>query len=273
MNTSRLLLPTLILACLPALAACSRSPDPQTPAETVSESGPAAQSTGIINEKIQKALREASESLATKNMPVGGQQTYRNGMIHIGRNDSNLPKAEITPQGDLLINEKAVAIDEAQRQLLLDHRANLVAITQAGIAVGMQGAELGMQGASLGMKAASGALKSVFSGNSEEFEKQMEAEGKRIEAEGKRIEAEANRMICGHMPALLASQNALAAALPEFKPYATMETSDVKDCGKEDGADVDVAEAAPETTETTSEDGVDTAAEADAAASRKAPAR
>lgn len=273
MNTSRLLLPTLILACLPALAACNRTPDPQTPADTVSEAGPAPESAGIINEKIQKALRDASESLATKNMPVGGQQTYRNGLIHIGRNDSNLPKAEITPQGDLLINDKAVAIDEAQRQLLLDHRTNLIAITQAGIAVGMQGAELGMQGASLGMKAATGALKSVFSGNSEEFEKQMEAEGKRIEAEGKRIEAEANRMICGHLPALLVSQNALAAALPEFKPYATMEASDIKDCGKEDGANIDVAEAAADTTENTSDDGVDTAAEADAAANRKAPAR
>jgi hypothetical protein len=35
------------------------------------------------------------------------------------------------------------------------------------------------------------------------------------------------------MPAMLASQQALAASLPAFKPYATMDQSDVDDCGKD----------------------------------------
>jgi len=53
-----------------------------------------------------------------------------------------------------------------------------------------------------------------------------------MEAEGAKMEAEAQKM-CTHMPALLASQQALAAALPEFAPYATMDASDVDDCGKD----------------------------------------
>lgn len=32
------------------------------------------------------------------------------------------------------------------------------------------------------------------------------------------------------MPALLQAQQAWAAAQPEFRPYATMDESDVKDC-------------------------------------------
>ncbi len=240
MNTSRTLLPALLLACLPVLAACNRGPAPQAPQapSTPADAATASEPTGVIARKVQDALRDASESLASKNIPVGGQQYHRNG-IRFGRGNPGLPKAEITPQGDLLIDGKTVAVDETQRRLLLDHRANVVAVVQASIAMGMQGAELGMQGASLGMKAAAGALKSVFSGNTDEFEKQMEAEGKRIEAEGRRIEAEANRMICEHLPALLASQNALAAALPEFRPYADMNESDIKNCGEEGSLDFD----------------------------------
>ena len=109
----------------------------------------------------------------------------------------------------------------------------------------------------------------ALSGNTEEFEKQMEAEGKRIEEQGRQLEAEADRMICARMPALLASQNALAAALPAFAPYATMDESDVKDCGSNRNADVafdladgsDAASAPPDAGEA-----MDAAAEADAAA-------
>ena len=126
-----------------------------------------------------------------------------------------------------------------------------------------------MQGASLGLKAAAGALKGALSGNAEEFEKQMEAEGKRIEEQGRQLEAEADRMICARMPALLASQNALAAALPAFAPYATMDESDVKDCGSNRNADVafDLADGAgAASAQPDAGEAMDAAAEADAAA-------
>jgi len=65
----------------------------------------------------------------------------------------------------------------------------------------------------------------VFGGKEEEFGKEMEARGKRVEAEAMKI--------CARLPALLESQQALAAALPAFQPYATMDQSDVEDCGKD----------------------------------------
>ncbi|WP_101925466.1 MULTISPECIES: hypothetical protein [Luteimonas] len=56
-----------------------------------------------------------------------------------------------------------------------------------------------------------------------------------MEAEGAKIEAEADKL-CDRLPPLLASQQALAAALPAFQPYATMDATDVDDC-RSDGHD------------------------------------
>jgi len=249
----------IVFAALLPLTGCGRKDPPPPPAADSTATADSA-----IARKIQDALAQASEKLATANIPVGGD--FHHG-IRFGRSGNDgLPRAEITPQGDLLIDGKAVDVDEQQRKLLLEHRANLVAVAQAGIAVGAQGAALGMQGAALGMKAAAGALKSAISGNGEEFEKRMEAEGQRIEAEGRRIEAEAERMVCSRLPAVLASQQALAAALPAFAPYATMDESDIDDCGKDDDSDSGEDSASDQADTNSGEPAMDAAAEADAAA-------
>ena len=75
----------------------------------------------------------------------------------------------------------------------------------------------------------------------------------------------------GGTPSILGADGlrALAAALPAFAPYATMDESDVKDCGSNRNADVafdladgsDAASAPPDAGEA-----MDAAAEADAAA-------
>lgn len=231
-----------LLALLP-LAACGKSEQAPAPADSDSTAAAAPANTAV-GRKIQEAMAEASRKLATENIRVA--------------EDSGKPKAEISPQGDFLVNGKSVPVDEAQRKLLLAHRANLIAIAQAGIAVGMQGADLGIE-------AATGALKSVFTGTSDDFEKRMEARGKQIEGEAMKI--------CQRMPALLDSQNALAAALPDFKPYATMDQSDIDDCGKDGHYDVDIggtnATADVQTdTDTDTGHNMDAAAEADAAAAR-----
>ena len=41
------------------------------------------------------------------------------------------------------------------------------------------------------------------------------------------------KTLCTRLPPLLATQNQLAASLPEFKPYASMTQTDIDDCGKE----------------------------------------
>jgi hypothetical protein len=132
------------------------------------------------------------------------------------------PDAEITPDGDLLIDGKAVALSAGQRALLTEHRSQLVGIATEGVQIGRQGIDL----AGRAMKSA---LFAVLTGNEARFKRKMEAEAAKIEASAIKL--------CDRLPALLASQNAVSGAVPEFKPYARVEQSDVAECAR------DVAEA------------------------------
>lgn len=132
------------------------------------------------------------------------------------------PDAEITPEGDLLIGGKAVALSAGQRTLLAAHRNQLVGIATEGVQIGRQGVDL----AGRAMKSA---LFAVLTGNEARFERKMEAEAAKIEASAIKL--------CDRLPALLASQSAVSDAVPEFKPYARVEQSDIAECAR------DVAEA------------------------------
>ncbi len=203
MNTLRLA-SIVLIACLP-LAACGGDRDAGT------ATGAQNEPTTAIGKAVQKATDEARKELATANMDLDSDV-------------AGTPKGQISPKGDLLIDGKAVAITAAQRELLLKHRANIIAIAEAGIAVGNQGADLAG-------KAVGAAISGIFSG---EGEKSIE---KKIEAEASKIEAEAMK-ICGLLPALLSSQNALAASLPAFEPYAKMTQKDVEECNKDGNVNV-----------------------------------
>ena len=53
--------------------------------------------------------------------------------------------------------------------------------------------------------------------------------------------------LCGRLPDMMASQQKLAAALPEFRPYATMTQDDIDDCfdeSREETASTNPAEEA-----------------------------
>lgn len=242
----------LSLSLLLPLAGCGAD----TPVGADQAGTGAQASDSMVGRGVQAAMARAAEKLETGNITIGGE--HDNG-FRWGEANANLPRAEITPTGELLIEGKPVAVDARQRQLLLEHRARLIEVAKAGMAIGVRGADLGV-------KAATGALKAVFSGTTDEF-------GQRMEAEGKSIEQAAQQVICSRLPGLRQSQDALAAAVPEFVPYATLDQADVENCGK-DGhpgsfdisagevtADAD-ADAAPDAT-------MDAAAEANAAAARQ----
>lgn len=211
-------LPLLVLlACVGTITACTRD---EAPASAGTDSAAPPVEDGFIARTTRNALETARRDMVENNISVGG--TGAGGLningFRFGGDDSrtsSLPKAEISPTGDFLVDGTTVEIDAAQRELLLAHRANIIAIAEAGIAIGMQGAQLGAE-------AAKGAITSLLSGKSAEFEARMDAEGEKMEAEAAKL--------CDHLPALLASQQALAAALPAFRPYATMDATDVDDC-------------------------------------------
>lgn len=187
-----------VLGSVSMLAACSANRAPDT------EAGVKQEEKSIISQAVTEAIAEA-------------RQEINQGNITISEHD--LPKAEITPKGDLLIEGRAVAITPAQRTLLLEHRGHIVAVAESGM-------EIGAQGADLATKAMGEALKGVLTGKSEkEIEESVEAEASEIKASAAKL--------CDRLPAMMASQQALAAALPEFKPYATMNQNDIDDCMKD----------------------------------------
>ena len=185
MNAKLRLAPAgLILACLVA-AACGRT-------------APNDSGSGMF----ASIASEAQNKIAEQNLSLN--------------NDSvALPKAELTPQGDLVIAGSKVAVTPEQHALLVAHRKILEKVARDGVAVGLQGADLAG-------KAISGAISGALSGDSAGAKARIESDAGKIKS--------AARQLCDELPALLDSQQKLAAALPEFRPYARMTTSNVKNC-------------------------------------------
>lgn len=214
MSIQRTMIPTLLVL---ALAACTSEPAP--PAQAPSAEGAPA---SFIGRQVDKALAAAREELHAGNLRLGdGFDISINGVrVSTGRKDGNLPKAEITPQGDLLIDGTPVALTAAQREQALAYRRSVLAIADAGMALGGRGADLA--GTALG-----GVAGAIFGGKQGEqaFEQRMQAEGEKLEAEA--------RKLCLLLPEVLARQRTLAASVPAFGPYARMTQQDVDDCLKD----------------------------------------
>ncbi|MFC0679257.1 hypothetical protein ACFFGH_15585 [Lysobacter korlensis] len=187
-----LLTPLLATAML---SACAQPSNPASAAAGQPADGTIARA---VDEAVTEARREIHE-----------------GNITLSNDGPGGAKAEITPQGDFLIDGRKVGVTPAQRALLLEHRSRVAAVAEAGMQVGLKGAEL----ATIAMKEAA---RGLLSGDSTSVEAKVEAEAAKIQGSALQL--------CGHLPALLASQQKLAAALPEFKPYATMTQADVDDC-------------------------------------------
>ncbi|MDR6674808.1 DUF2884 family protein [Xanthomonas sp. 1678] len=149
----------------------------------------------------------------TSNTPSARSLSFDNGDITL--KVSGQPPATITRSGDLLIDGKQVAVSAEQHALLVAYREQLGAI-------GMQGLEVGKQGAALGVKAAGDALAGVISGNTEHV-------GEHIEAQAEKLKQEALK-ICGQVATLRQAQDTLAQKLPAFRPYASLDASDISDC-------------------------------------------
>lgn len=202
MNTQ--LLRTALAATLLVLAACQPS------------TGNGAIAQGI--DEAQKGLQKASKEMENAKQEIAqAQHKLDTGNMSLSDNGNKLPKAEITPAGELLIDGKPVAMTAEQKALGHAYRVQLQGVASDGIAIGMEGAKLGID-------AAAGALKSLMGGQS------ADEVGKQAEAMAKETIKPKVEQLCARLPDLLKTQKAWAAAQPEFRPYATMDQSDVDDC-------------------------------------------
>lgn len=184
-----------LLACFALIAGCGR--DHPATAQAPQDPGtgdPVSRTFGGVAAKVRAEME--SQNITLKSVDEHG-------------------KAEITPQGDLIVEGETITINDAQRKLLLQYRAGIIDIATAG-------ADIGMRGADFGMRVAGKALRGVLSGNSDQVDQEIEAEAREFEAQA--------RQICVHLPPLLDAQQQLVAQLPQFAPYAKIEQSDVGDC-------------------------------------------
>lgn len=215
---------TLPLAALVlTLAACSQPAPP--PASPPDASASADDPETFLGRKVKLAIDKARAELATRNLSLNNEFSFGDGSVRTvagkaGKaKDDARPLGEITPQGDLLINGAKVDVTAEQHAMLIAYRGQVLAIAEAGMAMGIAGADMGG-------KALGGVAGAIFGGEqaAKDFEARMEAEGKRLEAEGLKL--------CERLRPLRDQQQALAASLPAFAPYATLTAEEVEDCGK-----------------------------------------
>lgn len=192
---------------------------------------PLVAQAGTVRTEVAKDLDDARQEIRTEMAQERAKLSRENLALgdgpHFGNEDKgeatkrrNLPKGEITPRGDLLIGGKAVVIDAAQRRQLLDYRAQVIDIAKTGIDAGEQAAMLAIETVDVSL------FRLIVGGLTGSLERRVEATVQR-EIQPMMLQ------ICHRLPQLRDSQQALAASVPEFSPYATLDSGDVADCERE----------------------------------------
>ena len=166
--------------------------------------------------EVREELAKARKELETENLRIDNGLNFGKRK----REKHDLPKAEISPKGDFLIDDKAVAIDTAQRKLLLDYRGQVIDIARTGIDAGERVAYAALDATDVSV------FSLIVGGLTGSLERRIERTVKQ------HIEPMVVN-ICGRLPQVYDLQQRLASGLPQFKPYATLESDDVEDCEKD----------------------------------------
>jgi len=127
----------------------------------------------------------------------------------------NGPDAIVSVTGELSIDGKAVDLNQAQKELATRYFAGARTLRDDGFATGMAGA-------STALTAISSVVTGLASGEPDKI-------GPAVEAKAAKVEAQAQNL-CRDLGELATTQNALAAAVPEFKPYALISDKETRDC-------------------------------------------
>ena len=170
--------------------------------------------------EVRTELAAARRELDTGNLQLGDGLRFGTSDARASHADRALPRAEITPQGDFLIEGRPVAIDRRQRQELLLYRGEVIAIAKAGIDIGERSAQAALDAVDRGL------FSLMFGAMTGSLERRIEKTVRETVEPGV-------RQICLSLPALRDRQQRLSVTLPAFRPYATLEAEDVQDCENE----------------------------------------
>lgn len=195
---------------------------------------PLVAQAGTVRSEIAKELddarREVRTELAQERARLEQENLSLGDGLRFGKDDKDdkdeaskrgsVPKGEITPGGDLLIDGKAVALDAGQRRQLLDYRGMVIDIARTGIDAGEEAAMLAIEATDVSL------FRLIVGGLTGSLER-------RVEATVKQKIQPMVLQICQRLPQLRDSQQALAASVPEFRPYATLDSDDVENCERD----------------------------------------
>ena len=183
-----------------------------------------AQAAPGINDEIRSDMKDARkdmrldlakarQELLTENLRIDNSLQFGKG----GHQDRHLPRAEITPQGDFLIEGKAQAIGADQRRELLVYRKLVIDVAMRGIDIGERSGQAALDAVGTSWV---GMLFGAMTGGLE----------RRVERVVKQEIEPGVRQICRQLPEVRDAQQRLAAGIASFRPYATLEADDIRDC-------------------------------------------
>lgn len=177
-----------------------------------------------IRQELAEARKEVRVEMAKAKRELQTENLSLEDSLHIGkakRSKTTLPRAEITPRGDFIVEGKPQAIDATQRQLLLTYRGQVIRIATQGIEMGERAATSALD--AVGNGSIVSLLFSAVTGNLE----------RRVERMVKTQIEPGVLAICGQLPAVMETQQQLASRLPKFRPYAHLNRDDVANCAKD----------------------------------------
>ena len=210
----------LRIAALPLLVACSLLVPGQANAHPASDTGIRAEvqhSLADARKEVRTELAQARRELDTGNLKVDGNFQFGRHHDASSKTANELPTAEITPQGDVLIGGQMQPIDTNQRRQLLAYRGLVVEVAKIGIDIGQKGSEAALDAVggswfSLMVGAMTGSLE------------------RRVDRVVREQVEPGVRGICRLLPKVRDSQQQLAGSVPQFRPYANLDANDVEQC-------------------------------------------
>ena len=125
------------------------------------------------------------------------------------------PDAVVSAAGELAIAGKTVALNAGQKELVTRYFSNASAVRDDGFATGMAGA-------STALTAIGSVVSNLANGEPDKI-------GPEVDAKAAKIEEHVEKL-CRDLRELATTQDALAASLPDFKPYALIVEKEVDDC-------------------------------------------
>lgn len=170
--------------------------------------------------EVRREMATARAELRDENLELGQSLRFRSSGKRGTDEEGTGPRGEITPDGDLLIDGEAVTVDARQRAQLLAYRNQVIEVALAGMDVGEKAAEVALESVDRSV------IGLVFSAMTGRLERQLEQTIRTTLEPG-------ILQLCRSLPPLLESQQALAASVPQFQPYATLERDEVESCETE----------------------------------------